>query len=208
MTVRVTPGPPSTAASRARAEELQRLRAQELDLVRAQAEKWRNGLAALLLLIATVSVVKGRDSITELLVPVQVLVGVLLLAALVLAGVGTFLGMRAAYGLPRATVVDATLEELLEQAHARAARSVQDMRRALWLTFATLALLVAAIGVTWYGPTAPAATARLVTSDGTVLCGHLTRADATSFVLRVGGVAVTVPRSSTRSLTAADTCTP
>jgi hypothetical protein len=198
----------STAVSRERAEQVQALRAQELDLVRAQAEKWRNGLASLLVLITAVSVVKGRESITELLPPVQVAVGVVLLLALILASVGAFLGMRAAYGLPKAGLVDATLEELLQHARARASRSVRDMRWALGLTFATLALLVVAIGLTWYGPTSPSGSAQLTTADGTTYCGRLSRADTGSLGLEINGLEITVPRSGARSLVAVSTCVP
>ena len=59
--VRITPGPPGTAASRALAEEHQRLRVQELDLIREQAGKWRTGLAALLGLIGGIAVIRGSS---------------------------------------------------------------------------------------------------------------------------------------------------
>jgi hypothetical protein len=53
MTVKVTPGPASSALSRIRAEQLQQLKINELQRVRAQAVGWRNGLAALLGLMIT-----------------------------------------------------------------------------------------------------------------------------------------------------------
>lgn len=63
--IRVSPGPPSNAASRHRAIELQRLYREEFAQVRAQAEKWRNGLAGLLGLITSVNLVKGPDALDK-----------------------------------------------------------------------------------------------------------------------------------------------
>ncbi len=51
----------------------------QLDDVRKAAESWRNGLAGLLALITTVSVVKGRSTLAEIRPDWQICVAVITL---------------------------------------------------------------------------------------------------------------------------------
>src|SRR4051812_24574758 len=88
----------STPGSRSDAEARQEQLRTGLDSARRWAGAWRTGLAGLLALITTVSVVKGRDTITDLDRPYRYIVGMLLLSALVAAVAGALWAMRAAYG--------------------------------------------------------------------------------------------------------------
>src|ERR1700752_34869 len=83
--------------SRREAEEIQELLRTELDRVRKSSESWRTGLAALLTLITTVSIVKGRDTIVKLSSGSQKAIGILLLPALIAGSWGAFRAMRAAF---------------------------------------------------------------------------------------------------------------
>lgn len=169
----VRPGPAGTAESRRHAEEVQALLRSEVTRVRHQAEQWRNGLAALLTLITTVSVVKGRDSIAGLTGPFQVAVGAALLAGLVLAACGTYVGMRAAYGLPIRQALGSA-KDLRDYQRRSATHSARDLRWAISLLFATLVAVVAAVGLTWYGPSAAEAPVEARTRTGQRHCGTLT----------------------------------
>ncbi len=196
VTVRIRPGPASTASSRDRTRQLQELRRTELTRVRTAAENWRNGLAALLALITTVSVVKGRAAIDQLPFRAQVAVGVALLAAVICAAAGAYLAMRAAYGMPTIQQLSGSTEELVDFERASAVKAMGELRWAVRLTFATLALLVTAIGVTWYVPPSPPAMVQIVTRDGASVCGTLQHASATDISVEHGGQVSGVPTSA------------
>jgi hypothetical protein len=133
------------------AEETQELKDTELERVRKTAENWRTGLAGILALITTVSVVKGRDTIIDLAFPWNVLVGALVLFALISAAVGAYYALRSAYGWPERVPAG----QLRKWKYQRSEEAVADLGNARNLTFATLLFLALAIGITWYGPTDP-----------------------------------------------------
>jgi hypothetical protein len=196
VTVRVQAGPVGTALTRRRAEELQELRRTELDRIRTAAEKWRNGLAALLALITTIGVVKGQDTIADLPRSAQVTVGALLAAALIAASTGAFLAMRAAYGLPRAEHLLGDPSDFDRYRWQETRRAVADVRIAIALTFLTLGLLTFAIGMTWYTPRIEAGMVRVVSAAKAPICGKLISANATSMTIEVQKIRETIPISS------------
>ncbi|MFE6058215.1 hypothetical protein [Streptomyces sp. NPDC056431] len=206
MAVRVTAGTPSTPASRARAEESRRLLESELTRVRAQAENWRNGLAALLGLLTAVGVVKGPDTLQGLSGWARGTVGVLLLGGLLLSAAGAFFAMRAAFGLPRRRVADASLEELLTRERLTVRRAVRDLRRAIAAGFLALAVVTAGIGLTWYGPRPGEPGVQIVQTDGSVLCGTLVGMDAKGMRLRVKAVERKVPTARIASAKSVASC--
>jgi Na+-transporting methylmalonyl-CoA/oxaloacetate decarboxylase gamma subunit len=154
MGVRVTPGPAEPSEDHALSEAVRARTAEELRAVREVASNWRTALAAMLTLVTAVSVVRGRDSIAGLTQGARVLVGVLLLLAVVTACVGAFLSSRSAFGIPKEEQAVQRLTDLVAAERARVHRAVRDLRVAIALTFVTLALIVASVGVVWYGPTA------------------------------------------------------
>ncbi|MEU7259614.1 hypothetical protein AB0B21_27930 [Streptomyces rimosus] len=188
MAVRVTAGTPSTPAGRLRAEESRRLLDDELARVRSQAENWRNGLAGLLGLLTAVGIVKGPDTVQGLSGGARAAVGLLLLGGLLLAACGAFFAMRAAFGLPRRRLADASLEELLTRERLTVRQAVRDLRRAIAAGFLALALVTAGVGLTWYGPRPGKPGVRVVETDGSVLCGTLVGVDAKVVRLRVDEV--------------------
>lgn len=190
MTVRVRGGGASTALSRARAEQVQELQRTELENVREHALNWRNGLVGVIGLVTAVSVVKGRDTITELARTTQVVIGLLLLASLVAASVGAFLSLRAAYGFPRSRPLDADPVRFAEQRRTRARQASRDLVLAVVCTALTLAALVTAIAVTWYARTYPPAFVEVTDEGSATTCGELLEASGTRMVLRVSGARV------------------
>ncbi|MFD5270375.1 hypothetical protein [Streptomyces sp. NPDC058335] len=154
MAVRVTPGPTDPSEDHTLSEAVRARTADELREVREVAANWRTALAAMVTLVTAVSVIRGRDTIVGLASGARVLVGVLLLLAIVAASVGAFLASRSAFGLPKAERTVLRLTDLVAAERARVHRAVRDLRAAIVLTFVTLALIVAAVGVVWYGPAA------------------------------------------------------
>ncbi|GGV22090.1 hypothetical protein GCM10010260_72880 [Streptomyces filipinensis] len=206
MRIEVRPGRASTPASRARAEESRTLLASELARVRAQAENWRNGLAALLGLLTAVGIVKGPDTIQGLSCGARGTVGVLLLGGLLLAAAGAFCAMRAAFGMPKRRVADASLEELLTRERLTTRRAVRDLHRAIAAGFLALAMVAAGIGLTWYGPRPGDPGVQIVRTDGSTLCGTLVGVDAKGMRLRVKGVERRVPSALIASAKSAASC--
>ncbi|MET8852415.1 hypothetical protein [Amycolatopsis sp. NPDC004625] len=132
-------------------EAVRARKAEELREVRAAAANWRTALAAMLGLVATVALVKGRDSVAGLGLTIRIVVGCILLTAVITAAVGAFVASRSAFGLPKEEEVPARLSDLVVVEQARIRRAVRDLRAAIALTFVTLALIVAAVGLVWYG---------------------------------------------------------
>ncbi|MGW5277534.1 hypothetical protein ACWEQP_34430 [Streptomyces sp. NPDC004044] len=193
MSVRVTAGTPSTPASRQRADESRRLLDDELARTRAQAENWRNGLAGLLGLLTTVGIIKGPNTVQGLTGGPRAAVGLLLLGGLLLAAFGAFFAMRAAFGLPRRRLADASLKELLTRERLTVRQAVRDLRRAIVAGFLALAVVTAGVGLTWYGPRSGKPGVRVVEIDGSMLCGTLVGVDAKEVRLRVNGVERRLP---------------
>lgn len=150
MSVRVTPGPSVLPEDVALYEAVRLRTAEELREIRAVAAGWRTALAAMLALVTTVSVVRGRDSFAGLTPAVRVVVGVLLLAAVITAATGAFLSSRSSFGMPKEETVPQRVGDLLAVERARVRRAVRDLRAAIVMSFVTLALIVTSVGVVWY----------------------------------------------------------
>jgi hypothetical protein len=198
--VRVLPG--RRPADPVMAREARRLDQTELERVRKTAENWRTGLAGLLGLIATVSVVKGRDTITDLERWAQVLVGISLLIALVCAALGGYLALRAAYGWPKKI----EFNQLRIWRAKRSEQTVSDLSWARNLTIATLVFLVAAIGLTWYAPTDPPAFITATWADQTA-CGKLIDSNETELSIKIDEDNMRqVPLDDLKSLSVVEEC--
>ncbi len=165
------------------AEQIQNLKASELERARKGAEGWRTGLGVLLGLIATVSVVKGRDTITSLPLEAQYQIGACLAAALVAASFGVFRATRAAYGLPQLSKIMKD-KDVWQWKTTSTKQIVKDLRWAIYLTFSTLLLLALAIGRTWYTPEDPPAFVSAKRNDQSV-CGKLMKGDKTGLTIKV-----------------------
>jgi hypothetical protein len=150
MAVRVTPGPATPPEERLLYEAVRARTAEELREIRAVAANWRTALAAMLALVTTVSVVRGRDATVGLSSTVRIVVGGLLLAAVITASVGAFLSARSSFGMPREEPVPSRLGDLLAVERARVRVAVRDLRAAIVMTFITLALIVTSVATVWY----------------------------------------------------------
>lgn len=147
---RVTPGPPATPGDLEHARELQELQLGELEAVRVQAEKWRTGLGGLVGLATIIAAVRGANGTAELDTAGKIVSGGLLLLAVVFGAVGSFVSMRAAYGFPGRRLAEASVDALVVRRRDRLRRACRDLRRAVALTYLALAMLVGAVGITWF----------------------------------------------------------
>lgn len=139
-------------------DQLERNESGRLELVRARAEKWIGGISALGGLLGTVLVVKGRDTVTGISLPWQITAAILLAAALILIAHGTYRAYQAAFGDPGA--LDEMNRIPIEGLHLRilrarktaADKALAHVADAIRSVFAAIALISAAVAVTWFAP--------------------------------------------------------
>lgn len=143
-------------------EQLNANDAQRLATVRGRAEKWIGGLTALTGLLGTVLIIKGPERVADLMVEWRVAVAVLITVAVGLLAWATYSAYRSAHGEAGtlAEVDRQPLQGLHERLMRRrvevAAEAQSQLRQAVVLTFAGVAALVVATGVTWFAPAAEA----------------------------------------------------
>jgi hypothetical protein len=176
-----TSRPPATVGDLRSAQFRLELLNTELPRVRAEAAAWRNGLGVLLAALVGFGLIKGRSDVSTLEATAAKFVGVLLALALVAGAVGALLLLRASFGKP--SVVDVkSLPPAPLYTHSEALSSAYALRWGIGLTLACAALLVAAVGITWYGP--PSAAPQLaVGTSGPPLCGSVTSVSGGTLVL-------------------------
>jgi hypothetical protein len=183
MPITVTPGDVPDDVDKARADMLQVWRAGELASIRAAGEKWQAGLAALLGLVTTILVIKGRESGQELATGFRVAIGLCLLVALLTAIAASLAALRAAHGLPRARAI-ADRSSVLMWDRQEAAKASRALLIAIVGTVSTLLLLAASVGLTWFAPATAQPVVKVTQTDGATGCGELISADAKLILLK------------------------
>jgi hypothetical protein len=140
---------------------LDRNEANRLQLVRTRAEKWLGGLTALTGLVTTVLVIKGPQSAADIVTSWKIAAGSLIALALAVLIFGTFRAYQSAYGDPgrldevSSQPVMGLAVRLANKRNEAAAVAQAHLRHAVFATLAAVALLAAAIGLTWFAPLAP-----------------------------------------------------
>jgi len=204
MTYQLSPAGPATEADLRAAQERERLLAAELPRVREAATAWRNGLGGLLAALVGFSLIKGRSDISQLAGSWAVWVGILLLAALIVGAAGALLLIRAANGRP--SVVPA--RELLSRNtadHIEAVTAAGALRRGIALTLCCAALLVAAVGATWYGPARDKPVLQITVPGGTV-CGSVVALSDGNLTLKTAAGEVTTDLAKASAVQALARC--
>jgi hypothetical protein len=149
------------------------LKFSQLDIARKQADTWRTGLATLTTLLTGVLVVRGRDDVSTLTRPFQIVVAALLGVALILLLWATMWLSRALAGPPGEEIL--LTGEGLEQWTGGEVRKISKALR--WvpgLAAASVIAVAAAVGLTWFAPAAQGTSAPLVQvseTDGQTTCG-------------------------------------
>jgi hypothetical protein len=211
MTFRVTPGPSADRAHQVSARHDYQLVKDSLPRVRAAALAWRNGVGALLAGLIGFGLLKGRTDIGQLASPYDAVVGLLLLAALLAGTTAAVLLLRAAHGRPAATAIKEYRAHgggsALGADHAEALRAASALSRGVVLALSCTALLVAAVGTTWYGPAAKKPSVEILTPAG-ARCGKVIRMASGLLTLRTDSGEVTLDLSRSTGIRAVDSCTP
>jgi hypothetical protein len=169
MSYNLSPGGPAATADLYAAQERQRLLDAELPRVREAATAWRNGLGGLLAALVGFGLIKGQSDVSQLAPSWGARAGILLLAALIAGVGGALLLIRAANGSPSAARVSQLLPRGAAD-HLEAVTAGNALRWGILLTLSCASLLVAAVGVTWYGPARSGPMLQVTTSTGSV-CG-------------------------------------
>jgi hypothetical protein len=169
------PGGLPTASSLAEDEAWSSLVSNQLKGVRKTAENWRNGLVALIGLIATFSVIKGSSDVNGLARWAAYLVGVLLVLSLLCAVLGAWKSLAAAYGTPSVITREAfrALGGINGFRLDLATKTADNLRLAQAATILTLALLATAVGLTWYGPRSVSVIVNVERKSMPNVCGKL-----------------------------------
>jgi hypothetical protein len=199
----VDAGPSATSDDLRAAQERDRLLSTEVPRVRAAAAAWRNGLAGLLTALAGFSLVKGQSDISQLAVTWAIAAGAALLAAFLGGAAGALLLIRAANGRP--TV--ARVRNLVTRAaadHAEALSAASALRTGIALTLACSALLVTAVGLTWYGPAR--SPALQITSPVGTHCGSLLQLDQGKLIIDTATGPVMLDRTQPAMIQPVTTC--
>ncbi|MCO6009797.1 hypothetical protein NE236_32980 [Actinoallomurus purpureus] len=202
--IELSPGPVPTLVDLRRAQAREALLRSELDRVRKAALAWRSGLGGLLVALVGFGLIKGRSDISGLEEGWAVVVGSLLGGALVTGVWGALAILRAAHGRPRVAEM-ADLPPLAVLDHREALAAAKALRAGIVLTLGCVGFLVAAVGVTWYGPVAREPALVVRTSVGGT-CGTFVRLQGQSIVVRSKSGEVTVPLSSVTQIGGAVRC--
>lgn len=206
VTYHLTPGPQATAADLQAARERDRLLAAELPRVREAAGAWRNGLGGLLVALVGFSLIKGRSDVSQLAESWAAGVGIFLLAALIAGATGALLLIRAANGRPSVTPTRQLLSRVTAD-HIEAAAAATALRRGIILTLSCAALLVAAVGITWYGPGRDEPVLQVTTPSGTV-CGSVVHISRSGLTLKTADGEVTTDLTEASAIQAMARCPP
>lgn len=169
-------------------------------------------VGTLLGLFSLAGLIFAKDAIENLAPGYQEVFAALAAIALAAAAAGTYLANKAAYGWPRKDEVtnDAQLRAFFNHYRGRAQQSADNLRQGVYCTLASVAALLAALMVLWFGPaaTAPEPLVKLTSRDGSISCGSLLEsgADKKVHIRTADGKVVTIPPASVRELTIVDEC--
>ena len=202
---------PVSAADR---EAFDALAKEALPAVRSMAAAWRTGLTALITLVTTGIILKGRTDATNLTVPWRIAVTLAIGLGLALAIVGLWHALAAEVGARTRlhTLDDIRARYASVQAYqvGQAAAAGRRLQTARILVAAALGLLLAGVLLTWWAPAAPANPPAYlkVTRPGGTVCGTLESADGGTLRLTVTGMhePVAIPLTTVTNLAVTPTC--
>ena len=178
------------------------------------AAAWRTGLAALITLVTTGIIWKGRTDTTSLALPWRIAVTLVIGAGLGLAILGLWHALAAEVGVRARlhSLDDIRAHYASVQAYqvGQAAAAGRRLQTARTLVAAALGLLLTGVLLTWWAPTAPTRPPAYlkVTRPSGAICGTLNSADDGTLRLTVVGVhkPVAIPLTTITNLAVTDTC--
>lgn len=176
-----------------------RIQEKQLPSTRARATSWARGVGVLLLVSLSFSLVKGRSDISTLAPYFAWSVGAMLVVAVIAAAVAAYFLFRAAYGPLTPQPPEKSDREL-------AIETMRDLRTGLRIACFGVAVLLAGVAITWYGPAADGPKLQIVNSNGSVSCGKPTRVANGAVTLTSGARKVSVDLERVARLIPVDTC--
>jgi hypothetical protein len=185
-----------------------------LPTVRSMAAAWRTGLTALITLVTTGIILKGRTDTTSLALSWRIAVTLTIGAGLALAILGLWHALAAEVGarVKLHTLDDIRTSYASVQAYqvGQAAAVGRRLQTARAVAAAALGLLLAGILLTWWAPTTPSSPPAYlkVTRPGGTVCGTLQSADGSVLRLTVAGAhqPVAIPLTTVTNLAVTSTC--
>lgn len=184
---------------RARVQERAKRQSLELSLTRERAANWSKGVGALLVAALAFSLIKGRDDLTSLDPAWARSVGICLAVAALLATIAAYQLFRASFGPLRALADNVT-------DHQEATATMRALTCGLGVSVLAFAVLLGAVGATWYGPSADGPAIAVTDQDGTVWCGEPQETRGGELVLSVDGQRVKFDFDTVLLLEAIETC--
>jgi hypothetical protein len=202
---------PVSAADR---EAFDALVKESLPAVRSMVAAWRTGLTALVTLVTTGIILKGRTDTTTLTLPWRIAVTLAIGSGLALAIAGLWHTLAAEVGARTRlhTLDDIRRNYASVQAYqvGQAAAAGRRLQTARTVVAAALVLLLAGVLLTWWAPAAPATPAAYlrVTRSGGSICGTLESADGGILRLAVTGAhePVVIPLTTITNLAVTPAC--
>ncbi|MFI7067434.1 hypothetical protein ACIBL3_41020 [Kribbella sp. NPDC050124] len=206
----VKPAKTSGPKDRLMARAQHQLPTDDLPKVRAMALAWRNGLGAVLAGLIGFGLVKGRTDIGELSSPYGVIVGGLLAAAVLAGAFATGMLLRAAHGRPTGASMAKVLanpsdDPIRDAEYFEAESSARALRRGIVGAVGCAFLLVAAVGVTWYGP-AKDAERVVVVIPGGERCGDIENLAKGVLTLKTSSGLMEIRLADASGLRTVDSC--
>jgi hypothetical protein len=209
--MKLTASHDATAQHRQDALNTYRMVSQELPAVRAMADSWRKGMAGLLIAVVGFTVIRGRSDLSQLATGWALAVGGLLVGVVVVGGFAAYQILGAAHGWPRPVPAisgrrsDGTVAAA-PTAHDMTMKSLTALRQGMGATVLSVALLLAAIAVTWFGPAKEPA--RLIVTDGSgaTMCGKVKQTDHGRVTLETTTGTTVVDLSKATNITPVATC--
>jgi hypothetical protein len=218
-----TPSTPAAAASpagrprpvsAADREAFDALAKEALPAVRSMAAAWRTGLTALITLVTTGIILKGRTDTTSLALPWRIAITLAIGAGVALAIVGLWHALAAEAGARTRlhTLDDIRARYASVQAYQVGQATAADRRlqTARVVVAAALGLLLFGVLLTWWAPAAPASPPAYlkVTRPGGTVCGTLESADGGILRLTIAGAhePVAIPLTTVTNLAVTPTC--
>lgn len=147
---------PATAAERGLQEYIDAGDVGVLEVVQQAAREWAAALAGLTGVLGILSVVQGGSAVPDLTEPLQLLVGALLALAVISATAALLLAALAAQGFPDLgplTPIAVAMAALRSRVVAEKDKAIRRLTLSRVLAAVTVGLVLAAVGITWYGET-------------------------------------------------------
>ncbi|MEE6163442.1 MULTISPECIES: hypothetical protein [unclassified Mycolicibacterium] len=209
--MKLTPSHDATVQHRQDALNTYRMVSEELPAVRAMADSWRKGIAGLLVAVVGFTVIRGRSDLSQLATGWAIAVGGLLAGVVIVGGFAAYQILGAAHGWPRPVPAisgrrtDGTVAAA-PTTHDLTMKSLAALRQGMGAAVVSVVLLMAAIGVTWFGPAKEPARLAVTDGSGASICGKVKQTDHGRITLDTAAGTTVIDLGKATNLMPVETC--